>query len=97
MPRPVARFIRCSECGSALAGKKSRFCSPAHKDAWNNRQKRRGVQLLNLYAETRKNRAGRHGLTSVNRLMATWFAEDAAAGRVTYHPELIPPIVKMTL
>jgi hypothetical protein len=89
--------MKCSECGAELSGKAKRFCGRVCDDAWMNRQKRRGVQLLNLYAETRKNRAGRHGLTSVNRLMATWFAEDAAAGRVTYHPELIPPIVKMTL
>ena len=92
MPRPLAPSICCSECGSALSGRKSRFCGSRCKDAWNNRQKQRGVQLFNLYAETRKNRRGRYGIADVNALMAQWFAQDAAAGRVTHHPELVPPM-----
>lgn len=82
--------MKCSECGAELSGKAKRFCGRVCDDAWNNRQKRRGVQILNLYAETRKNRRGRYGIADVNALMAQWFAQDAAAGRVTHHPELVP-------
>lgn len=81
---------KCSECGNATTGKATRFCGRPCKDAWNNRQKRRGVILLNLFAETRYNRSGSYGIADVNGLMATWRSEDVAAGRVTHHPEMIP-------
>lgn len=87
--------MKCSECGSPLSGKASRFCGRLCDDAWRNRQKRRGVQLLNLYSETRKNRRGRYSISDVNTLVAVWFAEDAFAGRATHHPDLIKPLVKV--
>ena len=54
----------------------------------------RGAKLLNLYAETRKNRKGGHTIADVNALMSQWFVEDEAAGRRTHHPELIPCAAK---
>lgn len=87
--------MKCSECGRELVGKAKRFCERPCAFAWHNRQKRRGVQLFNLYAETRKNRKGALGIADVNGLMANWFAEDAAAGRQTHHPELVPIIGKV--
>ena len=87
--------LKCFECSVTLTGQRTRFCGIKCKDAWNNRQKRRGVQLLNLYAETRKNRRGRYRIGDVNSLMAVWFAEDQAAGRATHHPDLIRPSVKV--
>ena len=79
----------------ALRGKQERFCTRLCADNRNNRQKRRGVQLWNLFAETRKNRRGGRGIGDMNTLAALWFAEDAAAGRVSHHPELVPPQVKV--
>lgn len=78
-----------------------RVCGRPCDDAWRNRQKQRGVQLLNLYAEIRKNRktkknsAGRYSLGDVNRLMAEWFAQDRTAGRETHHPELVRPVARV--
>ena len=84
--------MKCSECGTQLPEDRNRFCGVACRTSWHNRLRKRGAHLLNLYAETRKNRRGRYGIADVNALMAQWFAQDAAAGRVTHHPELVPPV-----
>ena len=86
--------MKCSECGARLPEGRDRFCTVACRISWHNRLRKRGAQLFTLYAETRKNRKGKHGLASVNSLMASWFAEDTAASRVSYHPELVPQITK---
>lgn len=88
---------KCSECGAALKPTARRFCSRPCGAAWHKRLRDRGVQVLSLLVATRKNRKGNHTIGHVNSLLANWFAEDMAAGRETYHPEMVPADVKVAL
>jgi hypothetical protein len=88
---------KCSECGARLSGQARRFCSRDCAKAWHKRMRDRAVQFLNLYMETRKNRNGKYNIGHANSMIASWFAEDYAMGREPHHPELIPPISRITL
>lgn len=87
--------MKCSECGKATFGKATRFCAPRCKVLWHRRQKKRGAQLFNAFMASRYDRGGPVTLGYCNSLAAMWRAEDEAAGRVSYHDELVPPIVKV--
>jgi len=70
---------RCDECGVAYeAGTaKSRFCCPAHRNAYDFRRQERGKILYDFFMQMRYRRLGAKGLWSVMcRLAEEWHAED---------------------
>lgn len=84
----------CPEC---LTGFQRRhpgqlFCTPAHRDQWNNRAAVRGRVLTPLAIVTRATRGGSRGDTDTgrkarqhhDRLIQRWIEEDRAAGRMDW-------------
>ena len=91
----------CPECGTPFLPRKSGqlFCTPEHRDGWNNRTTVRGRVLTGLAIVARITRNGTrisHGGTShdlvyatrasrdEDRLIRRWIAEDRAAGRMEW-------------
>lgn len=68
------------------------FCSPAHRDAWNNRATVRGRVLTPLAMVERVTRGGSRGDTATgirarqqkDQLIQRWIEEDRAAGRMDW-------------
>lgn len=68
------------------------FCSPAHRDGWNNRQTVRGRILTPLTIVARVTRGGSRGDTATGAkarrqqeaLIQRWVNEDRAAGRMDW-------------
>lgn len=86
-----------STCPECLCGFTRRhpgqlFCTPAHRDQWNNRATVRGRVLTPLAIVTRATRGGSRGDTVTGRkarqhhdqLVQRWIAEDRAAGRMDW-------------
>lgn len=72
---------QCPECGASLTACPDKR---KHKDAWNNRRKKRGAQLYDLLMAHRfqRDETGDQQLWSkACSLMAEWHAEDKSAGR----------------
>lgn len=84
----------CPECLAAFARRHpgQLFCTPAHRDQWNNRAAVRGRVLTPLAIVTRATRGGSRGDTETgrkarqhhDRLVQRWVEEDRAAGRMDW-------------
>lgn len=71
----------CLECGAAT-GSKGDFCGRACKDGFNNRRKRRGAELYDLYMAHRWERGTAQALgvlQAINRLASVFREEDRVA------------------
>ena len=85
----------CPECGEVfqpIAGQaRQLFCTPAHKQAFQQRARIRGRALLPLQMAARITRGGSRGNASVGirarqdaeQLIDRWVAEDREAGRMS--------------
>lgn len=83
----------CPEClCGVLSGPERRvFCSPAHKKAWDNRQRLRGRQLFPFAAVARVTRGGTRGNRETGHraqadqdmLLGRWNEEDARDNRMS--------------
>lgn len=89
MPRAITtpavkpRTRECLECGGDLSGRHRavKYCSAAHRDRFNNRERRRGAELHKLKMAERFERGhpkAKHLLSIMNRLCAQWRDEDFA-------------------
>lgn len=81
-----ARVHECLECGVPATGRAAEFCSQACRFAFNNRRKRRGAELYDLYMAHRFDRAVATELgvfQAINRLASDYREQDKAerAGR----------------
>lgn len=82
----------CLECGCdlpAAARDEKRFCSNAHKDAFNNRRKNRGAELYDLFMAMRYDRAAASeaGVWAIMCRMAShWREADGEAGVKSFLP-----------
>jgi predicted nucleic acid-binding Zn ribbon protein len=80
----------CRECGNAIAADRkpnAKFCSDGCKAAWNNRRKKRGADIYDLWMAMRYERdeAKRLGVwKEMCRLSEKWHEQDTAAGIVSY-------------
>lgn len=91
---PVGAGALCPECLQRFPrGHPGQlFCSPAHRDAWNNRATVRGRVLTPLAMVERVTRGGSRGDTDTGRrarqqkdaLIQKWIEEDRAAGRMDW-------------
>lgn len=90
MPRPTTtptvkpRARECLECGGDLSSRHHavRYCTPAHRDAFNNRERARGAILYRLKMAERFERGhpeGKHLLSIMNRHCAQWRDHDFAS------------------
>lgn len=89
---PVRRSRHCPECLAPLSDAQPRqmFCTPAHQQAFNDRQRVRGRQLAPLAMAARITRGGsrRDKPTGIKarqasqRLIERWVVEDREAGRM---------------
>lgn len=89
---------RCPECLTVYNRKHpgQLFCTPRHRDTWNNRASIRGRVLTPLVIVARVTRDGTRGDKPTGRraaaeaalLIQRWRDEDAAAGRMA-HPEYL--------
>ncbi|AID30837.1 transcriptional regulator [Mesorhizobium huakuii 7653R] len=80
------RLNACHECGGA-APAKARFCSPAHRQAFNNRRLQRGAEIYDLFMAHRFDRKKAQELRvlqAMNRMASLWNEEDKAAGRRSF-------------
>jgi hypothetical protein len=90
---PVAGH-QCPECLTRFrkAHPGQLFCTPAHRDAWNNRATVRGRVLTPLAIVERVTRGGTRGDKATgckarqqkDALIQRWIEEDRAAGRMTW-------------
>jgi hypothetical protein len=89
------KSARCAECCAALAGSQpgQMFCGPKHRNAFQDRMRQRGRQLVPYAMADRLTRSGTAGdpedreagkasRAVTQRLIAKWAAEDKAAGRL---------------
>lgn len=82
-PSVRCRLNACQECGGP-APLKARFCSPAHRQAFNNRRLQRGAEIYDLFMAHRFDRKQAQQLRvlqAMNRMASLWNEEDKAAGR----------------
>lgn len=87
-PSVACRLNACQECGGP-APAKAKFCSPPHRQAWNNRRMQRGGELYDLFMAHRFDRKRAQALRvlqAMNRMASIWNEEDKAAGRRTWRP-----------
>lgn len=90
-PQPAKRRVyrhTCPECAAAFTGAQdARFCTPAHKDAFWNREAKRGKVLTPLFRAWRGGRGAsdvaRYAFSEICSLADIWNAEDRAAGRMS--------------
>lgn len=83
----------CPECNQRFYMKHPRqlFCKPVHKNAWETRQRLRGLQFLTFGVAARVTRNGSRGDKETGKragrdadfLIAQWREEDRAAGRMS--------------
>ena len=84
----------CPECSTPFqrAHPGQLFCTPQHRDAWNNRATVRGRVLTALSMVARITRDGSRGDTATgkraardrNQLIQRWMEEDRTAGRMPW-------------
>lgn len=89
---------RCPECLAPFERRHpgQLFCTPLHRDTWNNRASIRGRVLTPLAIVARVTREGSRGdrktgkraASEANALIQRWRDEDQAAGRMP-HPEYL--------
>lgn len=89
-PSVTRRLNACLECGQA-APDKAKFCSGAHRQAFNNRRLQRGAELYDLFMAhrfDRKNAQDLRVLQAMNRMASLWNEEDKAErdGRRSWRP-----------
>ncbi|MBZ9856726.1 transcriptional regulator [Mesorhizobium sp. CA13] len=87
-PSVARRLNACQECGTA-APANARFCSAAHRQAWNNRRLQRGAELYDLFMAHRFDRRKAQELRvlqAMNRMASIWNEDDKAAGRRSWRP-----------
>lgn len=84
--------MRCMEClveMEATNRPEKSFCCNAHKDAFNNRRKNRGVMLYDLFMALRFDRKEASLLkvyAILCRMASEWNEEDKKAGRKSFLP-----------
>ncbi len=89
----AGRVIRCLECDNRIenAREGQLFCSPAHRQIFNNRRMQRGAELYDLFRALRRERAEAKRLnlwTQICKLERHWQDEDERdrPGRKSYMP-----------
>lgn len=91
-PQMCASQLPCFECSQPVGYSKrndKKFCCDDHKQAFMNRRKVRGMQLLDLVMIARFDRptAKEKKVWSIySRMISNWHAEDVAAGRASNLP-----------
>jgi predicted nucleic acid-binding Zn-ribbon protein len=83
----------CPECGQRffMAHPRQLFCKPIHKNAWETRARKRGLQFLPLGLVARETRNGTRGDIDTGKratrdadfLRIQWRDEDKQAGRMS--------------
>lgn len=75
----------CPECGCTFSSNHptKRFCTPAHKQAYANREAAQGKVIASLAKAIRLKRGSgiKEALSEYNRIVDSFNAEDRAAGR----------------
>lgn len=102
------RIISCRECGEPVAivsQDKKRHCSKLCLDRWNNRRRRRGEKLYDLFMILRYERPTAKAedvFTILCRMLAEFREEDKTAGREqSFYPmaelrEKVMPFAQVT-
>lgn len=84
-PKSEPKGRICPECGSTFSTNHptKRFCTPAHKQAYANREAAQGKVIASLAKAIRLKRGSgvKEALSEYNRIIDSFNAEDRAAGR----------------
>jgi hypothetical protein len=82
----ITQVAKCPECGNTFTPHHNNqtFCTTGCQYDWNNRRKRRGAQLYDLFMEMRtKREKGTGHYKAMCRLVSMWREEDLQENRQT--------------